>query len=78
MSQTRRSFIAALAMGTTASAFPLLKEIETLDLDLEFTNNEIADANKWVAKVKGTKKIKRTKKTLFFILIDLWLIILLN
>lgn len=57
MSQTRRSFIAALAMGTTASAFPLLKEIETLDLDLEFTNNEIADANKWVAKVKGTKKI---------------------
>ena len=57
MSQSRRSFIAALALGTTASAFPLLEEIEKLDLNLEITDNEVSDANKWVAKVKGTKKI---------------------
>ena len=43
MSQTRRSFIAALALGTTSSAFPLLKEIETLDLNLDTSDDEISD-----------------------------------
>ena len=57
MSRTRRSFLASLAMGTTASAFPLLREIETLNLDLEITDNEVTDANEWVNKIKGTKKI---------------------
>lgn len=45
MSQNRRSFIADLALGITASAFLLLKEIEKLDLELEFNDNEVADAN---------------------------------
>jgi len=57
MSQTRRSFIAALALGTTTSAFPLLKEIETLDLNLDTNDDEISDAKDWVSKVKGSKKI---------------------
>ena len=57
MSQTRRSFIAALALGTTSSAFPLLKEIETLDLNLDTSDDEISDAKNWVSKVKGSKKI---------------------
>jgi intracellular sulfur oxidation DsrE/DsrF family protein len=57
MTQSRRSFIAALALGTTASAFPLLKEIEDLNLDLQIGDDQIADANDWLEKVKGSKKI---------------------
>ena len=57
MSQSRRSFIAALAMGTTGAAFPLFKEAENLDLNLEFSEDEISKANEWVSKVKGTKKL---------------------
>ena len=57
MSQSRRSFIAALAMGTTGAAFPIFKEAENLDLNLEFSEDEISKANEWVSKVKGTKKM---------------------
>ena len=57
MSQTRRSFIAALALGTTSSAFPLLKEIETLDLNINTSDDDISDAKDWISKVKGSKKI---------------------
>ena len=48
MTQSRRSFIAALALGTSASAFPLLKEIEDLNLDLQIGDDQIADANDWL------------------------------
>ena len=57
MSQTRRSFMAALAMGTSASALPLIQEIEKLDLNLEIMDNEITDAKDWLSQVKGNKKV---------------------
>lgn len=57
MSQSRRNFLAYLALGTTASAFPLLKEIEKLDIDFPEDSEQLNSALAWVDQVKGSKKI---------------------
>ena len=57
MSQSRRNFLAYLALGTTASAFPLLKEIEKLDIDFPEDSEQLNSALSWVDQVKGSKKL---------------------
>lgn len=55
---SRRSFIAALALGSSASAFPmLLKDIETFE---EFDQEAFSfqsDPKEWIDKIKGSRRI---------------------
>lgn len=56
--QSRRSFIAALALGSSASAFPML--LKDLDAYEDFDNEEFnfqSDPKEWINKIKGSRRI---------------------
>ena len=56
--QTRRSFFATMALGISASAFPMLVNDfdELADLN-QFDSNELKDAEAWFKKIKGKHRI---------------------
>ena len=56
--KSRRSFFATLALGVSASAFPMMvKEFENTETLPEFNNLDAKDAEEWFKKIKGTHRI---------------------
>ena len=56
--QTRRSFFATMALGVSASAFPMmLKDFEQLESFEHFSNTKLKDAESWFKKIKGIHRI---------------------
>ena len=56
--QTRRSFFATMALGISASAFPMLvNDFDDLANLAEFDSNELKDAEAWFKKIKGKHRI---------------------
>ena len=51
--QTRRSFFATMALGISASAFPMLvNDFDDLANLAQFDSNELKDAEAWFKKLK--------------------------
>lgn len=56
--QTRRSFFATMALGISASAFPMLvNDFDDLANLAQFDSNELKDAEAWFKKIKGKHRI---------------------
>ncbi|MDG2371051.1 MAG: Tat (twin-arginine translocation) pathway signal sequence containing protein [Flavobacteriaceae bacterium] len=56
--KSRRSFFATLALGVSASAFPMMvKEFENMETLPELKHLETKDADEWFKKIKGSHRI---------------------
>ncbi len=56
--ESRRSFFATLALGVSATAFPMMaKNFETMESYPEFDAIALGDADKWFDNIKGTHRI---------------------
>jgi hypothetical protein len=56
--KSRRSFFATLALGVSASAFPMMvKEFENVEKLPEFNSLNSKDSEEWFKKIKGTHRI---------------------
>jgi hypothetical protein len=56
--KSRRSFFATLALGVSASAFPMMvKEFENMETLPEFNHLDSKDSDEWFKKIKGSHRI---------------------